>query len=180
MINDLVRMSDVLKELGITHPTLYKHMKKLGITPTKKGGNRSFILREELDRLKASLGSTLNTTRNLHERVSSTVSSGPASSENEVLDFYRKRLEIMEAKADSLVKEVGELKLEVGRWQGQAEAYRQQYLRLAENQEEQIKEREHIVYEIKTSPAPAEPSSYEKTTETQGVGLFSIFRKLFK
>jgi hypothetical protein len=164
MDSTLTSISQACDRLKTSRATLYKTLRKHGIKPVKQKGNHSYITPAEFETVKASLTNPqLNPPNPPPEQ-------GDAA-------FYKAQLEKLEAKNELLSSENGNLKLELGKWQGRAEAYQQQLLRL-----EGESANRQVIYELKTMASEPEntPKDPEPAITDTGNPLIKLFKNLFK
>lgn len=157
MDSTLISIKQACDSLKISRATLYKILKQHGIKTTKQKGNHSYISTLELETVKATL-----TTPNAKQNE---------SVESDSANFYRFQLEKLEAKNELLLTENGNLKLELGKWQGRAEAYQQQLLRL-----EDSSVNKQVIYELN----PTRTKGQNDFTENTSNGFITFFKKIFK
>jgi len=163
MDSTLTSINQACASLKTSRATLYKTFRKHGIKPVKINGNHSYITPAEFETVKVSLTNP---------------QSNPASQTPEQGDtaFYKAQLEKLEAKNELLASENGNLKLELGKWQGRAEAYQQQLLRL-----EGESANRQVVYELKTmASAETAPKEPEPAITDTGNALIKRLKNLFK
>lgn len=162
MDSTLTSISQACDSLKTSRATLYKVLRKHGIKPVKQKGNHSYITPAEFETVKASLtNSQLN-------------QSNPPPEKGDTA-FYKAQLEKLESKNELLASENGNLKLELGKWQGRAEAYQQQLLRL-----EGQSNNKQVVYELKTMASEPETAPKEQAITDTGNPLIKLFKNLFK
>lgn len=166
MQSDLITIKEACEELKTSRATLYKLLDKNGITTIKQGGNKSYITKEALQKLK-------NPQEEGETEEESPQIQVPAPVYQTVdIEFFKEQIRRLEekndrlqAKNEQLATENGDLKQVAGRWQGMAEAYQQQVLRL-QNEEKLV--------------LAMEDKKNTEEEQKENNGIVGFFRNIFK
>lgn len=151
MNNKLKSTKEVIKTLKCGRSTFYEHLKKTGIKP-KKQGNKSFFTPEQIDKLKDSLHYPENQADTDKQRTDDRQTRRTGEPEpNKFTDYLKAELDNKNKELKEAQKQIQTLSGQVGHWQGMAQAYQEQNIKLLEEKKESPKDKIIEINEDKKS-----------------------------
>lgn len=149
----------VLEELKCGRSTFYHHLKICDVSPIKQG-NKSYFSPEQINILKESLYHPKFQTNKDKQRTDDRQNNGTKKEQSkEFTDYLKAELERKNQAFEIIQKQVQELSGQVGHWQGTAQAYQEQNIKLLEEK----KQRSEVVEaEILEESIPIKPKSFWK------------------